>query len=179
MEARYVMSVRISTTLKIVVAVLFIFQHRTVNAQLRVNPKQDTKPCPEIPRSPFRYAITSNDVREFSRYQTGPMVKSRGVAVLLEGKSFTEENLKQLFGLLSRRFPEPVELTVSVYTDLEDILTPEENDVIWINCTLDLAKLTPEHPWAFYMRDSESERFTYHTKKPDEPPKNVVLRGRP
>ena len=68
--------------------------------------------------------------------------------MLLDPKSFSEENLKQLFALLSKRFPEPTELVVNVYTDLEDIMTPEEGDVIWDNCTLDLAKLTPKYPWA-------------------------------
>jgi len=83
---------------------------------------------------------------EYGNYPAGPTRKSRGVDVLLDPKSFSEENLKQLFAMLSKRFPEPAKLIVNVYTDLEDIMTPEEGDVIWDNCTLDLAKLTPRYP---------------------------------
>jgi hypothetical protein len=166
----------IRTILISVVTVLFILQNRPIEAQSPVDQTQ-IKPCPDSPRSPFRYVITRNRVNEFRYYQNGPNVKARGVSVLLDRKSFTEENLKQLFSLLSKRFPEPTELVVSVYTNLADVPTPEEDEIIGVNCTIDIARLTPEHPWAFYMRSSESERFTYHSKKPDEPPKQVVLRG--
>ncbi len=166
------------TILRVVVIALVILNYRTIHAQFPVTRIQDIETCPKAPRSPFRYAIIWDHVGEYGNYPAGPTRKSRGVDVLLDPKSFSEENLKQLFALLSKRFPEPTELLVSVYTDLEDIMTPEEGDFIWENCTLDLAKLTPKYPWAFYMRTSDSEHFTYHTKQPNEQPKQVVLRGR-
>jgi len=160
----------------LILTALCLFQTRTVEAQSPVN-KGESKPCPESPRSPFRYAITYNHVNEF--ISSGrPNVKSRLVNVLLDGKSFSEENLKQLFGLLSKRFPEPIDMIVSVYTNLEDISTPEEDEVILINCIM-ADFLTPQHPWANYTRNDELERFYYHTRKLDEPPKDVILRGRP
>lgn len=167
---------RIRFVLSILATAIFIIQYQTLEAQTPVNKGQENKPCPDIPRSPFRYAITRNKVTEFIHFPNGPTGKSRGVSVLLDAKSLTEENLKQLFELLSKRFAEPTDLVVSVYTDLEDVLTPEENEVVWVNCTVDVAKLTPEHPWAFYIRSVNSESFSYHTKKPSEAPKEVILR---
>jgi len=166
----------IRTILISVVTVLFMLQNRPIEAQSPAD-KTQIKPCPDSPRSPFRYVITWNRVHEYRYYQDGPNVKARGLSVLLDGKSFTEENLKQLFSLLSKRFPDPTELAVSVYTNLADVPTPEEDEIILVNCTIDIASLTPEHPWAFYTRSSESERFSYHSKKSGKPPKEVVLRG--
>lgn len=48
---------------------------------------------------------------------------------MINKKSFSEENLVLLFHLISRRFPKPEELFVTVFTDLEDVETPEEMDL--------------------------------------------------
>jgi hypothetical protein len=76
-------------------------------------------------RSPFRYVIVSN--------KSDPAISRkdenrRFVEVLLDGKSFSKENLIALFKLVSRRFPKPNLLYVNLFTSLEDIETPEERE---------------------------------------------------
>ena len=95
----------------------------------------------------------------------------------MEEKSFSESTLRQLFALVSKRFPDPAELRVSVYTSLDDMMTPEEGEFIATNCTLDLAKLN--FPPAFYTRDDEREQFVYLIKGGNGFfDKTVVLRGK-
>ena len=66
---------------------------------------------------------------------------------------------------------------VNVYTNLDDIMTPEEGEHVAINCTLDLATL--KFPPAFYTRDGEREQFDYLIKGNDGfSSKTVVLRGK-
>ncbi len=83
-----------------------------------------------IPRSAFRYVIIYNDVvdalQEMDPSRTGP--KQRFLDILIEERAFTEENLRELYKNLSRRFPDPRLLTVSVVTNLTDTETPEEHD---------------------------------------------------
>ena len=76
-------------------------------------------------RSPFRYVIVHNEV--------DPAISkddeaSRFVEVLLDGKSFSKENLIVLLKLISKRFPKPYILHINVFTSLEDLETPEERD---------------------------------------------------
>ena len=101
-------------------------------------PQGDLKPCPEPPRTPFRYVITRDEVTESTYYPQGGKFRTRGVNVLLDEKSFSESTLKQLFALISKRFPDPDGLRVTVYTNLEDMMTPEEGEHISFNCTLQL-----------------------------------------
>ena len=81
------MSIRI--LLRTLVIALAAFSESNVGAQYPAN-RQEIKPCPDSPRSPFRYAIARNAIIEISHYPNGPTVKSRGVDVLLDEKSFTE-----------------------------------------------------------------------------------------
>jgi hypothetical protein len=138
--------------------------------------QQDLKSCPEPPRSPFRYVITWNKITEGMHYPQGGKFRARGVDVLLDEKSFSESTLRQLFALISKRFPDPAELNVSVYTSLEDMMTPEEGDQVTTNCILDFATL--KFAPAFYMRDSEREQFVYQTKEQGSILKTIVLRGK-
>ena len=139
--------------------------------------QKDLKPCSESPESPFRYVITRSDITEGTHYPQGGKFRARGVDVLLDEKSFSESTLKQLFALISKRFPDPAELHVSVYTSLDDMMTPEEGEFVATNCTLDLAKL--KFSPAFYTRDREREQFVYWSKVADGFfEKTVVLRGK-
>ena len=69
-------------------------------------------------RSSFRYIIFNN----------GLLHNGRLVLVLLDAKSFSEQHLRELFELISKRCPEPDELHVGVFTNLEQIPTPEEEE---------------------------------------------------
>src|SRR6266849_1835855 len=74
-------------------------------------------------RSPFRYIIVSNDVRNDG---LGPEDAQRSVSILLDEKAFSEATLTELFKLLSKRYADPKWLNVWVYTSLEQVSTPEE-----------------------------------------------------
>src|SRR6185436_379894 len=64
-------------------------------------------------RSSIRYAIVGNNVADI----TGDGKDAqRVVGVLMDEKAFSEENLRTLFPLLSKRFPDPQRLIVQVFT---------------------------------------------------------------
>lgn len=116
-------------------------------------------------RSEFRYLIFSN----------GLLHDSRMVFVLLEEESFSEETLKKLFGLVSKRFPNPTELHVAVYSNLDQIPTPEEEDAEGsLSAEVPADPRTKKHRTAVYVRRQGSESFTYAVNGTE---KTVVLKG--
>ncbi|MCW5971460.1 MAG: hypothetical protein KIT57_23375 [Blastocatellales bacterium] len=126
-------------------------------------------------RSPFRYVIVSNSI---SGEESDPNDDARHVDVLLDDRAFSETNLKMLFKLLSGRFPLPKVLDVRVYTNLEDVETPEEREAF-------KASEGPDDPSeykyrrAFYLRDYYgNEWFTYNPTPPSRPTITIVLKGR-
>jgi hypothetical protein len=75
--------------------------------------------------SAFKYVIFNNELEEpISKRDVG----KRSLCVLVEKKAFSREHLTALSNLLTRRFPRPYHLTVFVFTDIQDIMTPEEMD---------------------------------------------------
>ena len=83
-------------------------------------------------KAPFRYVIISNHVYT----PTGDRRDtSRFIEVLLDEKAFSEETLRQLFKLISQRFPKPRWLDVDVYPNLDQTETPEESDLAKISET--------------------------------------------
>jgi hypothetical protein len=152
-----------------------LFPDGSIAGTNRTVPQEKTHTSP--PKSPFRYVITRNQITEVARYPVGGRLRSRGVDVVLDAKAFSEGTLRQLTELLSKRFPDPDELLVSVYTNLDDVLTPEEAEIIPPPGTpIDLS--APTSAWAFYVRNSESEHFSYHTKEPGSVVRTVNLRGK-
>jgi hypothetical protein len=114
-------------------------------------------------RSPFRYVIVSNSV-------DGP----REITVLLDEKPFTETNLKVLFGLLKRRFPVPQALFIEVRVSLEDIDTPEEEDLGFASDGLG-AKLPGRHPEALLARNGRGKEWISYCKSPSISEERVVI----
>ena len=49
--------------------------------------------------------ITRSEITEGTQIPEGREFRARGVDVLLDEKSFSESTLKQLFALISKRFP--------------------------------------------------------------------------
>ena len=76
--------------------------------------------------SPFRYVIVAG-VTKLDKY-VNRFDDSLSMEVLVEDKAFNEKNLRELFGLLSKRFPSQNVLSAWVYTSIDAIKTPEEND---------------------------------------------------
>jgi hypothetical protein len=121
--------------------------------------------------SEFRYIIHGNDWRK------GLSLNERWLSVLIDRAAFNVENLKKLFYLISKRFPEPNRLYVIVSTDLWQTATPEEEEA----CCESGRGYDPhdeQHPRALLMRIAENELFRY---TPEGPPykrlETVMLKG--
>ena len=141
------------------------------------DPAAQEKPQPSLPKAAFRYVIVRNQITEGTRYPEGGSLRYRGVDVLLDAKSFSESTLRQLVELLAKRFPDSEDLFVNIYTNLDDVSTPEEADYIGPpNSPIEFPN--PKYAWAFYVRNSENERLDYHTKEPGDVFKTIKLRGK-
>jgi hypothetical protein len=166
--------------IRTLIAILFSIGF-CLSADLRItigNPAgHQERPSPVPPRPPFRYAIIRDRTLEGTYYPEGGDFRVRHVDVLLDPKSFSEESLRQLVSLLSKRFADPKNLLISIYTSLDDVLTPEEAEYISPpDSVVDLR--TPKYAWAFYIRNSDGEHFRYHTKEPGSIVKTVNLRDK-
>lgn len=125
-------------------------------------------------RSPFRYIIVSNDVRNDG---LGPEDAQRSVSILLDEKAFSELTLAELFKLLSKRYPDPKWLNVWLYTSLEQISTPEEKDTSAEISEPNSNRESDKHRWAFYVRKVDGrESYRYNTNPPTNRTKTVILK---
>jgi len=107
-----------------------------------------------------RYALVGNWLDDEKEWDPNdPKVYSRHVEVLIERKDFSEKNLRTLLGLVSKRFPSPVKLFVNVYTDLDQVLTPEERDS-GVTSEIEGGE-ERQHFWAIYVRTRNDEYFRY------------------
>ncbi|HZE71873.1 MAG TPA: hypothetical protein VE135_20380 [Pyrinomonadaceae bacterium] len=125
-------------------------------------------------RSPFRYAIVSNEVIDDSG--TPPKDAYRYVEVLLDEKAFSENNLKELFKLVSKRFPKPKVLHVQVYTNLNDVETPEEREGPKMSEVPDDPSQDRYHQASYLRDDDGNEWFTYNPNAPRTGTKKVILK---
>lgn len=80
------------------------------------------------------------------------------IEVLMEDRAFNERNLRILFQILSERFNEKSGLSVEVYTSLDAIRTPEENENIDLKGPIDNYE---DYKYAFYFRNGFGEYFQY------------------
>jgi hypothetical protein len=113
-------------------------------------------------RPEFRYIILYTSIREFGSEQ------QRQVVVLLDDKAFSEDTLRKLAALLSKRYPEPDWMFAWIKTDLAQVRTPEETDLYGhIGSS---GSTTPDtsdnYDVAVFMRNGEDQSVTYHTKPP-------------
>ncbi len=78
-------------------------------------------------RSPIRYVVVYDRVDP----SLGPEdSESRFVEVLIDNKNFSEKSIKRLAGLICTRFAVPTVMYINIYTNLEDVQTPEERDEV-------------------------------------------------
>lgn len=122
------------------------------------------------PKARFRYAIVEN----------GLLHNGRLVFVLMDASSFSEANLRDLFQMLSKRFPEPNQFWVAVCTNLQQVPTPEEMDYLRghpddesLLKSLNLDK----YPSAEYTRSGEDQYFEY-SRGDGQQKVTVVLAGK-
>lgn len=118
----------------------------------------------------FRYVIISNDVGGYDK-------PTRRISVLLDEATFSEDTLKKLFYLVSKRFPEPRRLEAWVSTSLWQFATPEEEDMGMIS----ERGYDPHdglHPSALLLRQDGNELFRFTPKSPYINMKTVILKGK-
>ena len=122
------------------------------------------------PRPRFRYAIV----------ESGLLHNGRLLFVLIDAEAYSEQNLRELFQLVSKRFPQPVQLWITVCTNLRQIPTPEEIDYLSAHPddnsiieSLDVEK----YPGAEYARSKEAEYFEY-SPGAGQPKKTIIMAGK-
>jgi|GEM_PF-2698668 len=130
-------------------------------------------------RSEFRYIIVKNRLRSGGSPLSEKEIdeaERRVVDVLLDERAFTEYTLKKLFQLISKRFPRPDYLEVSVHTSLEQVFTPEEDDIDVIGGVDELPGL--RYSWAYFRRDKNNEFIRYVDDPATQRIKVIVLKGK-
>lgn len=113
-------------------------------------PKTSRKPF----RSPVRYVVYYDAVDPALHAQDE---SRRFLDILLDKKAFSKRNLSRLFRYLANRYPTPTILTVQLFTDLEDVETPEEAERGRFS---DEDGLPPKYDHAVFIRNGE-EMFYY------------------
>jgi hypothetical protein len=108
-------------------------------------------------RSEFRYIIVGTEVDR--RY---PKITFRKVTILLDEKAFSEETLKKLFALVSKRYLKPETMRMWVYTSLDQLATPEELDKPLTSKSRKTDPNEPKHYKAFLLRQDGNESFWYY-----------------
>ena len=74
-------------------------------------------------KSPIPYTVISNTI---DPKLTDTDVERRFIYVLVSPRNFTKPNLEGLFHSLSKRFPKPTILLVSIYSNRKDLLKKGE-----------------------------------------------------
>ncbi len=120
------------------------------------------------PSPHFRYVIVFD----------GPLHNGRLVEVLMESGAFSEKNLRELFDHLVTRFADPEELYVGVFTSLDQLPTPEEQDYMvrsgddWLPFMAQVEK----QPNAVFKRFKGNEGLKYSFGD-GKPAKILILKG--
>lgn len=119
--------------------------------------------------APIRYAIVYNSLFLDDT--------ERRIDILMDEKQFNEENLKTVFELVKKRFPEPSRLGITVHTNLATIETPEENEMVKDSHDSRFSKIKFSYKRAFFMRfENGREALIYTTNiYPNYQEKTVVL----
>ena len=107
------------------------------------------------------------------------MHNGRVVAVLMDTRHFSEVNLRELFTLLSKRFPKPDELHVAVFSSLDQVPTPEEEDRSTSTDELPYEKQIGKYPNASYMRLKGNEEFQYSLGEGQAEQRVIIRRTKP
>lgn len=143
----------------------------SVFAAAQIKPEKNENNQNKEFRSPFRYVII-NGVSEVEKYVNRLPDENLYLEVLLEDKAFTEENLKMLFELLSERYRSVPALTIWVYTSLNAVRTPDENDHLNLRGPIDSYF---KYKYAYFWRNLVTEGFDYSI--PNSTKKTVILKN--
>lgn len=136
----------------------------------KVSNKQQQEKNKDWRTAEFRYLIYENNLDD-----TDPGIPSREVAVLLDEKAFSVDNLRKLLVLVSRRFPNPESLDIWIETNLLQIPTPEEKDG-GLSSERGLDPHREKHPRALLTRRKDSELIRYTPGPPYLNMEKIVLK---
>lgn len=75
----------------------------------------------EIDEPSIRYVIAFSDIEKHDK-------EMRSITLLIKPESFTQSILAKLIDRIGNRFPRPRLTYFNIYTNLDDIKTPEEHD---------------------------------------------------
>ncbi len=89
--------------------------------------------------------------------------EERRVSILLLPEQFSRQSLTEVFKLISKRFPKPIRLRISVHTSLRTIETPEENEMAKDSDDTRFRRFLNKYKTAYFRRDEEGENFCYTT----------------
>lgn len=125
--------------------------------------KQKVENCPFEPKdstsyyAPIRYVIVSNwlfDEKE---------IPERRIEILMKPEQFNEENLICIFRKISKRFPSPTDLEITVHTDLATIETPEEREMPQSSNDPRFSPTYEKYKKATYIKYSWGKEFFFYT----------------
>ena len=118
----------------------------------------------------FNYLITDNLVAKDRR----PSRRARYIYVFMDENAFSEENLKTLFTVLSRKYPAPQTLDIQVETHWQRVPIPSD-------CEGSGTSSNPDDGidahWSVYLRRGKDEIFRYNVELNDTDIKTVVVKG--
>jgi len=153
--------------IKLVIILLVVFLVATLPSNsFSESTRQDSK-------IKFKYLIFKNTLNEKPSIQ----YSRRTLNVFLEEKAFSEQSIKELYLLLSNRFPEPQWLEAWVYTNLNQVETPEEADSPKSSTTKDNPDHNRSH-WAWIYRNKDNVFFRYNPNPPNRDVKTIVITGK-
>jgi hypothetical protein len=112
-------------------------------------------------------------VENYTYASGNPAVSQRGMALLMQEEAFSENNLRKLFDVLSRNFPQPDDLGIIVVTTEAQVQNRPSNR----------PSDSPEAPGYYdhhraeYRRRGNDESFRFTEQPTDRRLKTVTLRG--
>ncbi len=149
-----------------IVSANFVPAFSTLKCMIQREKARIPQPNPKV-----RYIVVSNRLLHSGRL----------VFVLVDEQSFSEQNLKEVFQLVSKRYPKPDQLWITVFTNLEQYPTPEEEDYMQLvpsDDSMPFITKGEKHPIANYSRLEGNEAFEY-SRGDGQEKKRVVLSQRP
>ncbi|MBX7173976.1 MAG: hypothetical protein K1X72_23600 [Pyrinomonadaceae bacterium] len=100
--------------------------------------------------------------------------RSREVIVFLDEKAFSEDNLKLLFTHLSKKYPLPNSLDITVETNWEKIPIPNDCEGTGIS-EQPASKDADDYHWATFFRQGNRKFFRYNPVLKNPNIKTVVI----
>jgi hypothetical protein len=103
--------------------------------------------------------------------------RRREIWILIDNRSFSENNLTRLFELFRKKYSSPAVMDIRVETSWDRIPVPELDCPI--NANSGPSNSTEEGHWAIYLRRGPNEIFRFNPSLSSGTIKTVLLRGQP